>query len=138
MTFANPLPWWVLALVVSGAAAISWQTYRRMAASRTRRGTLGLLRFLTLLAIVLFLMRPVSHTIDVNSRDAVVPVLVDSSRSMAIQDAGQARRIDRARQILNERLLPDLGSKFRVEVLGFGERLETKSADRAYRDCPEE
>ncbi len=129
MTFANPLPWWVLALVVSGAAAISWQTYRRMAASRTRRGTLGLLRFLTLLAIVLFLMRPVSHTIDVNSRDAVVPVLVDSSRSMAIQDAGQVRRIDRARQILNERLLPDLGSKFRVEVLGFGERLETKSAE---------
>jgi hypothetical protein len=25
--------------------------------------------------------------------------------------------------------LPDLGSKFRVEVLGFGERLETKSAE---------
>jgi uncharacterized membrane protein len=128
VTFANPLPWWVLALVVLGAAAISWQTYRHMAASRLRRGTLASLRFLTLLAIVLFLMRPVSHTIDIDSRDAVVPVLVDLSRSMAIQDAGEARRIDRARQILTDRLLPALGSRFRVEVLGFGERLEPKPA----------
>jgi uncharacterized membrane protein len=130
VTFANPLPWWVLALVVSGAAAISWQTYRHMAAPLGRRGALAALRFLTLLAIVLFLMRPVSHTIEMNSRDAVVPVLVDTSRSMSIQDAGQSRRIDRARQILTERLLPGLGAAFRVEVLGFGERLEPKAAEQ--------
>jgi uncharacterized membrane protein len=133
VAFANPLPWWVLALVVSGAAAIAWQTYRHMAASRARRSALGLLRFLTLLAIVFFLMRPVSHRIDVDSRDAVVPILVDTSRSMDIVDAGeagQARRIDRARQILTERLLPGLGAQFRVEVLGFGEGLEPKTADQ--------
>jgi hypothetical protein len=130
VSFANPLPWWVLALVVSAAAAIAWQTYRHMAASRLRRNALTALRFVTLLTIVLFLMRPVSHTIDADGRDAVVPILVDTSRSMAIQDAGQARRIDRARQILTERLLPELGQKFHVEVLGFGEGLDPKSPDQ--------
>jgi uncharacterized membrane protein len=130
VTFANPLPWWGLALVVSAAAAIAWQTYRHMAASRVSRRALTALRFVTLLAIVLFLMRPVSHTIDANGRDAVVPILVDTSRSMAIQDADGSRRIDRARQILTDRLLPELGPKFHVEVLAFGEGLEPRSADQ--------
>jgi uncharacterized membrane protein len=130
VAFANPLPWWVLALVVSAAAALAWQTYRHMAAPRARRGALTILRLTTLLAIVLFLMRPVSHTIDASGRDAVVAILVDTSRSMAIQDSGQSRRIDRARQILTERLLPQLGPRFHVEVLGFGEGLEARSADQ--------
>ena len=90
MAFANPLPWWGLALVVSAAAALAWLAYRRMAASRARRAALSGLRFATLLAIVLFLMRPVSHTIDASGRDAVVAILVDTSRSMAIQETGRA------------------------------------------------
>ena len=116
MTFANPLPWWVLVAMVCAAAAIAWQTYRHMAAGAPRRTALTLLRFVTLLAIVLFLMRPVAQAIDAAGREAVVPILVDTSRSMAIQDPGQARRIDRARQLLTERLVPQLGQEFRVEI----------------------
>ena len=88
MTFANPLPWWVLVPVSCAAAALAWQAYRRMAASAARRSALSLLRFITLLAIVLFLMRPVAHTVDATGRDAVVAVLVDTSRSMGIRDVG--------------------------------------------------
>jgi uncharacterized membrane protein len=126
VTFANPLPWWGLALVVSAAAALAWHTYRHLPAAPARRLTLTALRFVIFLAIVLFLMRPVSHAYDPASRDAVVAILVDTSRSMAIKDAGSVRRIDRARQLVREQLLPNLGDRFRVEVLGFGESVEPK------------
>ena len=49
---------------------------------------------------------------------------------MAIQETGESRRIDRARQILTERLMPQLGPRFHVEVLGFGEGLEPRTADQ--------
>ena len=116
-------------------------------------------------------MRPVARGTDADARDAVVPVLVDTSRSMGIEDVPQAResgntgrgatenkngpapgsadkrptdntdrqatantdntdrsgrgarRIDRAQQLVTDRLLPTLGSRFHVEVLRFGESL---------------
>jgi len=129
VTFANPLPWWVLVPVVCAAAALAWQAYRRLAASTARRTTLSLLRFITLLAIVLFLMRPVAHVVDASGRDAVVAVLVDTSRSMGIHDMS-GTRIDAARRIVSDRLVPGLEGRFRVETLGFGESLEVKPVDQ--------
>jgi uncharacterized membrane protein len=120
VTFANPLPWWALALVVSGAAVLAWQTYRRFNAHPRQRTVLTLLRFVTLLVLVVVLMRPVVRS-PAAAHDAVVAVLVDSSRSMGIQDAGQPRRIDRARQLVIERVLPVLEQRFRVDVLAFGD-----------------
>ena len=79
------------------------------------------LRFVTLLALVAFLLRPVARGVDADARDAVVAVLVDTSRSMSIEDADGKARIERARRIVGERLLPALGSQFHVEVLGFGD-----------------
>ena len=58
-----------------------------------------------------------------------VPVLVDVSRSMSIDDAGGQRRIDRARDVLTRDLLPVLAGQFRVEVLSFGERLRDARPD---------
>ena len=128
MSFANPLPWWALGLVLAGAAAISWLAYSRWALSPVRRASLVLLRFVTLTALVVFVMRPVARSGDADGKDAVVPVLVDTSRSMSIEDVGRGvRRIDRARQILTDRLLPVLGSRFTVEILGFGESLAPAS-----------
>ncbi len=130
MTFANPLPWWVLALIAVTAAAVAWQTYRRMAASRARRAALTILRLAALLTIVLFLMRPVAQTTDGGGSHAVVPILVDTSRSMGIQDTGHSRRIDEARRIVVERLLPELGPAFQVEVLGYGDALVPQPPDQ--------
>ena len=124
----NPLPWWALALIVGAAALVAWLAYNRRTLSPPRRRILVTLRFVTLLALVVFLLRPVARGVDGDARDAVVAILVDSSRSMSIEDAGGQARVERARRIVAERLLPTLGSQFQVEVLGFGDGV---AADRA-------
>ncbi len=122
MSFANPLPWWALGLIVAAAGLIAWLAYNRRTLSPLRRRVLVTLRFVTLLALVVFLLRPVARGIDADARDAIVAILVDTSRSMSIEDAaGGGRRIDLARRIVVDRLLPALESQFHVEVLGFGD-----------------
>ncbi len=129
MTFANPLPWWALLIVVAGGALLSWQTYRRFAHQPVRRCTLSGLRFTILMVLVLVLMRPVARISDADARDAFVPILVDTSRSMGIEDADGSRRVDRARKLLSTELLPALSGKFQVDVLAFGERLAPSSLE---------
>jgi uncharacterized membrane protein len=121
--FANPLPWWAVVVVLAAAGALSWHAYRGFSAWPRRRYVLSALRFATLLLLVLVLMRPVSRATTGDSRDVVVPILVDASRSMAIEDADGARRIDRARAFVTEVLEPRLREHFQVEVLSFGETL---------------
>ena len=120
MTFANPLPWWVLLLVLGAAAALAWLAYWRVRVTPYRRLVLSSLRFVTLVALVVLLMRPVARSNQDDPLGAVVPVLVDVSRSMSIEDAGGLRRIDRVRQLLEAQILPALGGRFRVELLAFG------------------
>jgi uncharacterized membrane protein len=129
VTFANPLPPWAFALVAGAALVVAWMAYRHAPVRPARRNILIALRFVTLLLIVVFLMRPVARSIDDDARDAVVAVLVDTSRSMSIQDADGQRRIDRARAVLAQNLLPLLGPRFRVEVLAFGDGLTPTAAD---------
>jgi len=123
VSFANPIPWWAFAAVVVSAAIVAWLAYRRRSLPASQRMTLSLLRFVTLVALTVFLLRPVAAHPDDGGRGIVVPVLVDTSRSMSIEDASGARRIDRARQMIVDRLLPMLGPRFAVEVLSFGEAL---------------
>lgn len=129
VTFAHPLPWWAVALIAAAAAALAWHTYLRFSAWPTRRLVLTSLRFMTLLVLVVVLMRPVVHHSEADGRDVVVPILVDSSRSMAIEDADGARRIDRAREFVKAELLPALGGRLQVELLSFGEALASASPD---------
>ena len=121
MTFANPLPWWALCLVVTAAAGVAWQAYRAFPAAGRARVLLTALRFLTLILIVFVLMRPVARGTAADARDAVVAVLVDVSRSMAIEDEPGQRRIERARELLTGRVVPALRNTLQVELLGFGE-----------------
>jgi len=127
VSFANPLPWWALILVTAAAAALAWHAYRSLAPWPPRRAVLSTLRFLTLLLLVVVLMRPVARLTEIDSRDVIVPVLVDSSRSMGIEDAEGRRRIDVARELLVSQLLPALEPRFTVELLSFGESLEEAS-----------
>jgi uncharacterized membrane protein len=136
VSFANPLPWWALLIVVLAAASLSWLAYRTARIPVRRRAILSTLRFVTLLGLVLLLMRPVARGGDSGASGAVVPVLVDVSRSMSIEDAGGMRRIDRAREILAGGLLPALSSQFRVEVLGFGAGLAPVAADALTASAP--
>jgi uncharacterized membrane protein len=128
VTFANPLPPWLLVAIVAGAAALAFLAYRRLAVSPPRRAVLMALRFLTLLLLVVLLMRPVMRVDSADTRDVVVPVLVDTSRSMGIEDAGTRRRIDHARDTVARELLPALGPRFKVELLAFGDGLAPAAA----------
>ena len=139
LAFANPLPWWSAALAFAACALVAWFAYARFPAPPLRRNLLVALRLVTLLMLVIFLMRPI-RTEHAGKRDAIVPVLVDVSRSMSLRDAGDGRaRIDRARELLTRDLLPVLKENFQVDVLSFGDRLGTASpatleANQAHSD----
>jgi hypothetical protein len=123
VTFATPLPLWAFALVALAAFGVAWLAYRGVPIVPSRRRALSALRFATLLWIVICLMRPIGRPVVTGPRDAIVPVLVDTSRSMGLADAAGERRIDRARAAVERELLPALGAKFHPEVLRFGDRL---------------
>jgi uncharacterized membrane protein len=130
VSFAHPLPWWAFALVVAATGLVAWLAYNRRTLSPPRRAVLVALRFVTLMALVVFVLRPVASATDADARDAVVAILVDTSRSMGIEDAaGGGRRIERARRIVVDRLLPAIGSQFHVEVLGFGDGVAPVAPD---------
>lgn len=134
LTFTNALPWWGLLLVAIAIGVIAWRAYSASVVPRPRRDVLMALRFVTLAALVLFLMRPVRVS-DEALRDVFVPVLIDASRSMSIEDADGQRRIDRARDLVTREILPSIGSQFHVDVLSFGDRLrETPPLDLAATD----
>lgn len=124
VAFAHPLPWWVLVPVILAAVALAWHAYRRLSLWPRRRATLAALRFVTLLTLILVLMRPVSEGTAVDARDVIVPILVDTSRSMAIEDAEGRSRIDRAREFVSAELLPALQGNFELELLAFGEGID--------------
>ena len=84
MQFASPPPWWLALLVAAGIAAIAFYSYRRPLAplSAVQRAVLIALRVLSLAALVVFLSRPIVLLPPAASGDIVVPILVDTSRSM--------------------------------------------------------
>lgn len=129
-TFANPLPWWGMTLALAASAAVAWLAYARLAVRPLQRNLLIALRFITLVLIVIFLMRPV-RTGDERTRDTVVPVLVDVSRSMNIADGPDGvRRIDRARDLVTRELAPLLNQHFDVDLLAFGDRVAATTAEK--------
>ena len=119
MTFANPLPWWALAVVLAAALTLAWLAYRNARTTRPRRALLAGLRFVVLLVLVILLLRPMVPSGAAGGGRLVV-VLIDTSRSMAIADAGGQRRLDRARTLLQSAIAPALLPHFELEVLGFG------------------
>ena len=131
MVFGNPIPWWALLLVVTAAALAAWVPYARLIVpvSRRQRGVLTALRFTTLLLLAAYLLRPMLvEPAPVAHVSALVPVLVDVSRSMRIADVGDTRRIEYARTLLDEQIMPVLGREFQVELLSFGEVLAPADA----------
>ncbi|PYR91149.1 MAG: hypothetical protein DMF84_17735 [Acidobacteria bacterium] len=123
MTFANPLPGWALLLVISASALVAWLAYRRVPLSARRRHALSALRLITLLWLILCLMRPVTRASE-DTHDAIVPILIDASRSMGLADVdGGRRRIDVARGLLERQLLPAIAPRFHAELLRFGDNV---------------
>ena len=131
MQFAISLPWWVLTLLAAAGMAVAWASYSGaiVPLPRGRRTVLSVLRAITLLLIVVCLLRPVRVVPPESASDAVVPVLVDISRSMQLADAGGRPRIDAARDLLQRDLLAGLAGRFRSDVWTFGNSLTQATAN---------
>src|SRR5439155_15438814 len=123
MHFAYPLPWWLAVLLAVIVAMLAFLEYRRPLVQLTtlQRGTLVALRALVLGALILFVFRPIAVLPPSGARDAVVPILVDVSRSMRVADADGRTRIARAAAVLKNDLLPTLSRQFRPELFTVGE-----------------
>ena len=125
MTFANPLPWWVVIPAIGIAATLAYRAYLPFVETMpTRwRQVLTGLRFGLLLLLLVFLMRPVVVMPAQGVRDAVVAVLIDVSRSMEIADDESGTRLTRAVSLVRDAMLPSLQEEFAVELHTFGDRL---------------
>ena len=137
MHFAHPLPWWLALVVAAAIGAAAYAEYRRPLSPLThvQRGLLVGLRVLTLLALVLFLLRPIVILPPTGSRDAVVPILVDVSRSMRLADADGQTRIGRAHALLETELLPALSRQFVTELYSVGEEFTPATLEKLNADA---
>ena len=131
MTFASFPPWWLAGLIALAIVVAVWAAYRRPLAPLTRfqRSTLTAIRAITFVALVLFLFRPIALLPPAGPRDAVVPVLVDVSRSMRLTDAEGQSRMARASSLLQFELLPALSKSYRTQLFAIGDSLTTASAE---------
>ena len=93
------------------------------------------LRVLALAALVLFVFRPIAVLPPAGSRDAIVPMLVDVSRSMRLADADGQTRLARAAGLLKNELGLPLASHFKTEIYGVGNGLEPVKADGLAADA---
>jgi uncharacterized membrane protein len=123
--FAIALPWWVLILLVAAIVALSWGAYAHLLVPVTprQRYVLTTLRAFTLLFLLVCLLRPVRVMPPATASDAVVPVLVDASRSMRLTDVDGRARIDIARELVSKHIAPALERRFQSELWTFGDTL---------------
>ena len=131
MQFAFALPWWALVLVAAAILAAAWGAYvgAIVPLTRGRRTALIALRALTLLLLIVCLLRPVRVLPPDGENDAVVPILVDASRSMRLGDADGRSRIEAARALAGSLQVP-LNAHFKPEIWTFGRELEKPAGDR--------
>ncbi|MFN8058200.1 MAG: vWA domain-containing protein [Vicinamibacterales bacterium] len=132
MSFASPLPTWLLVAAVGGVGALAYLAYAKtsQALSPTARWFLRSLRAASLLTLLILVMRPVRITPSLDFSRAVVPILIDQSASMALPVASGGTRIDRAVDAVRSLLDAKLGDRFSVEVLGYEDRVAPLELDR--------
>jgi hypothetical protein len=125
MHFASPFPLWVAAMLAAAMVALSVFAYRRplVPLTRAQHATLVALRAFSLLTLLFFLCRPIVLAPPDARSDVPLPILIDASRSMSVDDAGNGSRIARALEIVNRELLPAIGTRFKPEIYTFGSAL---------------
>ncbi len=117
MSLATGIPAWLVAVLVGAATAAACAAYSRpiVPLAAGRRIVLTALRLAVLLLLLLLLLEPVA-TEPGPADAAIVPVLLDNSRSMRLPAGRSMRRIDHAAALLRDAILPALGDRFDVEV----------------------
>ncbi len=123
MILASLPPWWMTAAIVAACAAALVVAYRRpiVRLSRPKMGALVGLRAAALAVLLVIVMRPVARLPPASAGRAVVPILVDASRSMRIADADGLSRRARAQAIAQFDLVPALSQKYSTPVIDAGD-----------------
>jgi hypothetical protein len=103
--------------------------------SRVQHGVLVGLRAVVLIAVLVLACRPVVLLPPANAADLVVPVLVDTSRSMRIADADGAARITQAHQLLVSRVWPALSRVGKPELFRIGEGVAESAIENLAADA---
>jgi uncharacterized membrane protein len=131
VTFASFPPLWLAGLIGLAVVIAVWGQYRRPLAPLTalQRLTLVSIRATTLVTLVLVLFRPIALLPPAGPRDALVPVLVDVSRSMRLTDAEGQSRLARASSLIQFELLPALSKSYRTQLFAVGDTIAVTSAD---------
>ena len=137
MHFAYPFPLWLAIVLAAAIAALVYLEYRRPLSPLTRvqRGVLVAIRALVLVALVIFLFRPIAILPPASSRDAIVPILVDVSRSMRLADADGQTRLARAAALLKGDFGTALTSHFTTEVYAVGDSLSPATIEALSPDA---
>lgn len=131
MHFAAPLPWWIAVAVAAAIAGVAVYSYRipLLGLSHPRRAVLVGLRVLSLGAIVVFLCRPFVLLQPAASGTTIIPVLVDTSRSMRVMDVDGRSRIEAAAALLTNDLLPALSIEGAPEIYSVGDTIQRASIE---------
>ncbi|MFN7914931.1 MAG: hypothetical protein U0Q55_06300 [Vicinamibacterales bacterium] len=126
-----------MALLALGLAGVALLSYRRpfVPLTAAQRTLLMVLRAASLIAVLLFACRPVIFLPPVSAGDLVVPVLVDTSRSMRIADADGGERIAAVQRLLTADVLPAIAKVGRAELFRVGEGLAEAAPDRLDADA---
>jgi uncharacterized membrane protein len=131
MAFAFPLPWWLTVIATAAVVALGILAYRRTVVPipTASRAALIALRILSLGLLIVLLARPVVERPPSDARDAVVAIVIDTSRSMRVADASGDTRIARARQVVEDTLMPALAERTAVEVFAAGDTTAPAALD---------
>ena len=124
--------WAVVPVIALAGLAVGWAMWRRrkrLAAgmSATRAGLVWLLQVVMIALVVLLLWQPALQVSSLKPRQNIVAVVVDDSRSMAIEE-GATTRLAQAVSTLDGGLLDRLSEQFQVRLYRLGaapERIES-------------
>ena len=118
-------PRWALVVGIAAAAALLgyflWAKRKQLRPSLAgwRAVVLWALQSALLAVLLMMLWQPAVSVAALRAQQNIVAVVVDSSRSMALQDAGEARE-EVARKLLDGGLLKNLRGRFQVRLYGLG------------------
>lgn len=126
--FLSRWPVWVLGLLlVAVAALIAWRIYATRS-DRRRVGVgksiaIGFLQFLFAALVLTVLWRPALSVSALQEKQNAIAVLVDTSRSMALNDIGEPR-IEAVKKALSSDAWRNLTSRYQVRLFSVGDTLQ--------------
>jgi len=132
--FANQDHAWIFIILIVVAPLIAAWFYRRVppTVGRGLRVALAALRTIALIILFAALLEPVLALTTSAGGRPLVAVLLDTSRSMSVEDATEGgARGEEAVELLNEVLLERIARDAELEAYGFSETLEPLETGRS-------